>query len=29
MAMTETPIPVEFDADTLDAAGVAWDVPGS
>ncbi len=28
VAMTETPIPVEFDAETLAAAGVAWDVPG-
>ena len=28
VAMTETPIPVEFDADTLGAAGVAYDVPG-
>ncbi|MBA2521708.1 MAG: carotenoid oxygenase family protein, partial [Solirubrobacterales bacterium] len=28
VAMTETPIPVEFDADTLAAAGVAWKVPG-
>src|SRR5581483_1222217 len=28
IAMTETPIPVEFDADTLGAAGVAYDVPG-
>src|SRR5215203_3708612 len=26
--MTETPIPVQFDADTLAAAGVAYDVPG-
>ena len=29
VAMTETPIPVEFDPDTLAAAGVAWDVPGT
>ena len=28
VAMTETPIPVEFDARTLTAAGVAWGVPG-
>jgi carotenoid cleavage dioxygenase-like enzyme len=28
IAMTETPIPVEFDQDTLGAAGVAYDVPG-
>ena len=28
VAMTETPIPVEFDPDTLAAAGVAWEVPG-
>jgi beta,beta-carotene 9',10'-dioxygenase len=28
VAMTETPIPVQFDADTLAAAGVAYDVPG-
>ncbi len=28
IAMTETPIPVEFDADTLGAAGVAYNVPG-
>jgi carotenoid cleavage dioxygenase-like enzyme len=28
VAMTETPIPVEFDAATLVAAGVAWEVPG-
>ena len=27
-AMTETPLPVEFDPETLAAAGVAWDVPG-
>jgi len=27
-AMTETPIPVEFDAETLATAGVAWEVPG-
>jgi len=29
IAMTETPIPVQFDADTLAAAGVAYDVPGT
>jgi carotenoid cleavage dioxygenase-like enzyme len=28
IAMTETPIPVEFDADTLAAAGVPYDPPG-
>src|SRR3954454_24675380 len=28
IAMTETPIPVQFDADTLAAAGVAYEVPG-
>ncbi len=28
IAMTETPIPVEFDSDTLAAAGVAYEVPG-
>ncbi len=28
VAMTETPIPVEFDPETLAAAGVAWKVPG-
>jgi beta,beta-carotene 9',10'-dioxygenase len=28
IAMTETPIPVEFDAATLSTAGVAYDVPG-
>ncbi|MFL5891474.1 MAG: carotenoid oxygenase family protein [Solirubrobacterales bacterium] len=28
IAMTETSIPVQFDADTLAAAGVAYDVPG-
>lgn len=28
VAMTETPIPVQFDSDTLAAAGVAYDVPG-
>jgi beta,beta-carotene 9',10'-dioxygenase len=28
IAMTETPIPVQFDPDTLEAAGVAYDVPG-
>ena len=26
--MTETPIPVEFDAETLAAAGVAYEAPG-
>ena len=26
--MTETPIPVQFDAETLATAGVAYDVPG-
>lgn len=29
IAMTETPIPIEFDADTLEAAGVSYDVPGT
>ena len=29
VAMTETPMPVQFDPETLEAAGVAWDVPGS
>lgn len=29
VAMTETPIPVEFDPQTLEAAGVAWKVPGT
>ena len=29
VAMTETPIPVEFDPETLAAAGVAWEVPGT
>jgi carotenoid cleavage dioxygenase-like enzyme len=29
IAMTETPIPVQFDEDTLAAAGVAYDVPGT
>jgi beta,beta-carotene 9',10'-dioxygenase len=28
IAMTETPIPVEFDSETLGAAGAAYDVPG-
>ncbi|MFL5823586.1 MAG: carotenoid oxygenase family protein [Solirubrobacteraceae bacterium] len=28
VAMTETPIPVQFDSQTLDAAGVAYKVPG-
>lgn len=28
VAMTETPIPVQFDPETLAAAGVAWQVPG-
>lgn len=28
VAMTETPLPVQFDPDTLEAAGVAWEVPG-
>ena len=28
VAMTETPIPVQFDPGTLAAAGVAWQVPG-
>ena len=28
IAMTETPIPVQFDARTLETAGVAYDVPG-
>ena len=28
VAMTETPIPVQFDPETLAAAGVAWEVPG-
>lgn len=28
VAMTETPIPVQFDPETLEAAGVAWRVPG-
>lgn len=28
VAMTETPIPVEFDAETLESAGVAYEVPG-
>jgi carotenoid cleavage dioxygenase-like enzyme len=28
IAMTETPIPVEFDAETLATAGVAYEVPG-
>lgn len=29
VAMTETPIPVEFDSETLETAGVAWEVPGT
>ena len=28
VAMTETPIPVQFDLETLEAAGVAYEVPG-
>jgi carotenoid cleavage dioxygenase-like enzyme len=28
VALTETPIPVQFDPETLSAAGVAWEVPG-
>ncbi len=28
IAMTETPIPVQFDAETLDTVGVAYEVPG-
>ncbi|MEZ5062329.1 MAG: carotenoid oxygenase family protein [Solirubrobacterales bacterium] len=28
VAMTETPIPVQFDPETLATAGVAWEVPG-
>jgi carotenoid cleavage dioxygenase-like enzyme len=28
VAMTETPLPVQFDPETLAAAGVGWDVPG-
>ena len=28
VAMTETPLPVQFDPETLGAAGVAWEVPG-
>ncbi|HEX6116946.1 MAG TPA: carotenoid oxygenase family protein [Solirubrobacterales bacterium] len=28
VAMTETPIPVEFDAETLETAGVAYETPG-
>jgi beta,beta-carotene 9',10'-dioxygenase len=28
IAMTETPIPVQFDGETLETAGVAYDVPG-
>ncbi len=28
VAMTETPIPIQFDAETLETAGVAYDVPG-
>lgn len=29
IAMTETPIPVEFDGETLETAGVAYEVPGT
>jgi carotenoid cleavage dioxygenase-like enzyme len=29
IAMTETPIPVQFDPDTLEAAGVAYEPPGT
>lgn len=29
VAMTETTIPIEFDPETLEAAGVAWEVPGT
>ena len=29
VAMTETPIPVEFDAETLESVGVAYEVPGT
>jgi len=28
VSMTETPIPVQFDAETLDTVGVAYDTPG-
>ncbi len=28
IAMTETPIPVEFDPETLETVGVAYKVPG-
>ena len=28
VSMTETPIPVQFDAETLEYAGVAYDPPG-
>ena len=28
VSMTETPLPVQFDSETLEAAGIAWDVPG-
>ena len=28
ISMTETPIPVQFDAETLETAGVAYEVPG-
>ena len=28
VSMTETPIPVQFDGETLETAGVAWKVPG-
>jgi beta,beta-carotene 9',10'-dioxygenase len=28
VSMTETPIPVQFDADTLETVGVAYDTPG-
>jgi beta,beta-carotene 9',10'-dioxygenase len=29
IAMTETPLPVEFDPETLEAAGVAYEAPGN
>lgn len=29
VAMTETPIPIQFDPETLETAGVGWDVPGT
>jgi carotenoid cleavage dioxygenase-like enzyme len=29
ITMTETPLPVEFDGETLETAGVAYDVPGT